>query len=834
MLRPRAGRTYTVDISGGLPTCLVVTNSAGAIELSLECSADYVIRLIVHHVPTPDTPLTLQLALQYCPSQCTAPIHGSSSQEYMAIQRFFRDTWAAGAGKPFVSVTDTDEVVRSEFTVTNDHSQALCSAIGNSAWQYTYGAKGVLCAPAEFTHASVIEGSLRVMQSSLFGPGQANVVHLSNKLTLEEGAPLIQVGDRLVCTLRIDSLVNHQSGKKLVVHGTIHRNEHKYATVESEFLCRSYFINASQAFERKRGQKTVILLPSEADVPVLEAKEWFVYREDCAARLEPGVLVEFCLDSEYHFKTPDVYSSIVVTGTVTIRQPNCRPVCVADVDFAWNTCSEDPVAKYLRKHKVPVEDYLFEDSGYSLATTARAHLVRMTAPDSNWDYARYSFDSNAFHLNPYIADYANLPGTITHGCWTSASTRSIMERVVAGGHPERIRMYQTNFIDMVLPQDELTTEFTHVGMKQGRMLIRGQTSKVDGGAVMTFTAEVEQPATAYVFTGLGSQEVGMGMDLYQQSPAARAVWDRANAYMLSMYDIDLLKIVRTNPDQLTIRFNGRAGESVRQNFFDLGRGWSGEKSPSLLPEITPKSLSYTFRSKSGLLNLTQLTQPAILMVAMASMADMRAQGLVPTNATFAGHSLGELCAISVFSGALSLEDALDIALYRGLTLQSSVSYDEHGRSQYGMVAVNPSRVSSTFGQASLELVVDKINAACPGLLQVVNYNVDGAQYVAAGTLANLAVLRMVLDELVTMNITVDTDIAACTEQILRNVLATPIDSAAVRGQATVPLLGVEVPSHSSLLADKVPQFREVLRKKLNANTLSLDALCDHYIPNVTA
>jgi fatty acid synthase subunit beta len=94
---------------------------------------------------------------------------------------------------------------------------------------------------------------------------------------------------------------------------------------------------------------------------------------------------------------------------------------------------------------------------------------------------------------------------------------------------------------MVLPDDLIDVKLSHVGMVSGRKIIKVEASnKETEEKVLIGEAEVEQPSTAYVFTGQGSQEQGMGMDLYASSEVAKGVWDRADKHFMDNYGMSLM------------------------------------------------------------------------------------------------------------------------------------------------------------------------------------------------------------------------------------------------------------------------------------------------------
>ena len=112
----------------------------------------------------------------------------------------------------------------------------------------------------------------------------------------------------------------------------------------------------------------------------------------------------------------------------------------------------------------------------------------------------------------------------------------------------------------------------------------------------------------------------------------------------------------------------------------------------LLAELTPLSTSYTFQDHRGLLYSTQFAQPALTIMEMAAFEDLKSKGLFQESALFAGHSLGEYSALGSLAGIMPMESMISLVFYRGLTMQTTMKRNKQGRTDFSMLAVNPSKV----------------------------------------------------------------------------------------------------------------------------------------------
>ncbi|KAL2001695.1 hypothetical protein VTN02DRAFT_1387 [Thermoascus thermophilus] len=787
----------------------------------------------------------LSFLFTYHPETGYAPIREVMDGRNDRIKEFYYRIWFGEKEVPFDTPT-TAIFDGGRETVTSQAIADFVHAVGNTGEAFVDRPGKEVFAPMDFAIVVGWKAITKPIFPRTIDGDLLKLVHLSNGFRMVPGAEPLKVGDVLDTTAQINAVINQDSGKMVEVCGTIKRDGKPIMHVTSQFLYRGAYTDFENTFQRKDEVPMQVHLASTKDVAVLRSKEWF-HMDDPDVELL-GQTLTFRLQSLVRFKNKSVFSSVQTMGQVLLELPTKEIIQVASVEYEAGTSHGNPVIDYLQRNGSSIEQPVHFENPIPLS--GKTPLV-LRAPASNETYARVSGDYNPIHVSRVFSSYANLPGTITHGMYTSAAVRSLVETWAAENNIGRVRSFHASLVGMVLPNDDIAVKLQHVGMIAGRKIIKVEASnKETEEKVLLGEAEVEQPVTAYVFTGQGSQEQGMGMDLYASSPVAKEVWDRADRHFLENYGFSIIDIVKNNPKELTIYFGGPRGKAIRQNYmsmtFESVNADGTIKSEKIFKEVDEHTTSYTYRSPTGLLSATQFTQPALTLMEKASFEDMRSKGLVQRDSSFAGHSLGEYSALAALADVMPIESLVSVVFYRGLTMQVAVERDEQGRSNYSMCAVNPSRISKTFNEQALQYVVENISEQTGWLLEIVNYNVANMQYVAAGDLRALDCLTNLLNVLKAQKIDIQAlmqkmsldDVKAHLVNIIRECAkqteAKPKPITLERGFATIPLRGIDVPFHSTFLRSGVKPFRSFLLKKINKSTIDPAKLIGKYIPNVTA
>lgn len=445
-----------------------------------------------------------------------------------------------------------------------------------------------------------------------------------------------------------------------------------------------------------------------------------------APELLPGLLDLVHLEHEVRADGPPPTGPVQVAALVTGLSPfggGCRVDTEATLTASDGTRASLHSAVLLRGHVVPDTPAArsvirrgespngggggSSADGVAIRPVRTVATASVTAPDSMDAFAAITGDRNPIHRSVLAARLAGFAAPVVHGAWTSA----VAQRVLCGPgdpdgiRPERIRSWAARFLAPVELADELTVTVVRTGVRSGAQVMEVDVvaERPEGPVVvLSARAEVAPPRTAYLFPGQGIQRPGMGMDGYERSAAARAVWDRADAHTRDRLGFSILEVVRDNPTTLA----------------------------------TPQE---TYRHPAGVLHLTQFTQVAMATLASAQVAEMREAGVFDEYAVTAGHSVGEYNALAAVAGVLPLEAVVELVFRRGLAMHHLVPRDAAGNSGYRLGVVRPHEVG--LAHAALEELVAAVRDRSGGVLEIVNFNLRGKQYAVAGTLDTLDALE---------------------------------------------------------------------------------------------
>lgn len=324
-------------------------------------------------------------------------------------------------------------------------------------------------------------------------------------------------------------------------------------------------------------------------------------------------------------------------------------------------------------------------------------VATVTAPSDMRAFAHVTGDHNPIHTSVAAARLAGLPGPIAHGMWLSATA----QRVVTEGTGRTLVGWTARFLAPVMPGAAVDIAAHRVGVVDGTEVVEVIARSADN-VVFQATGRLAAAVTAYAFPGQGIQHAGMGMEGYRRSPAAKNIWERADAHTRAVLGFSILKVVRDNPTEIS-------------------------------------AAGAMHRHPDGVLFLTQFTQVAMAVLAAAQMAELRESGVYVDGAIMAGHSVGEYNALGAVSQVISLEAVIEVVFQRGSVMHTLVPRDAEGRSNYRLAAIRPSQI----GLADDEVrgFIDGLAAESGEFLEIANYNLRGSQYAIAGTVRGCELLQ---------------------------------------------------------------------------------------------
>lgn len=680
----RAGTLHLTHDAQGVVTHATYTTAEGE-QVTLEADLErHQVSVSARPQQTPapgSAPATLrfELTAHARPQGGYVSLDGAAYDQ--AVQRFYQEA-LFGAALPAPPLHEAAQV---EVSASPERARGYARVTGLTRLNADE-------APLHFGFSLAWEAIFRALSAPQLATGLLRLVHLSNSFEVGPAWPL-RTGQALQSSARVTRVLDEARGRTIEIDSALHHDGALVLSMRSAFFVRESFAHTNTQARAHQTIERALVVSDE------EAARWLL--------AQPGVL---SID-HWSPRAGDALTLRVSARREVSRAGETRwqvlgglwrdDQQVAAIDAA-GAGDPDLAAKLIEVLGAP-EPILAQ------ATPRLLAQARDIAPSTMTPFSVIGADRNPIHSSPLMARMGGLDGCIVHGMWTSARAHAFLVDEVLSGDASRVLKLQVSFLAPCIPGEPIALRARRGQGPSGLGRVEVEVVALREGAeaaLAKLDATVRPPRTAYVFPGQGIQQQGMGMDSYAASRAARAVWDRADAFTRRELGFSILHVVRENPTELEVR---------------------GQR---LIHE-------------RGVLHLTQLTQVAMAVLSMAQIATLREAGMLQHDAIVCGHSVGEYNALGSLDGVLALEVVVRTVYERGMAMHRLVPRDERGESGFRMGVIRPHYAG--LDEAQARALVAQICAETNLPLEIVNDNIAGRQYSVVGKIAAIDALVAALE-----------------------------------------------------------------------------------------